>query len=246
MSRGAGAIVTRWATSSPIARGARSLRQGAPPAAGRRCRTSVMTPLTAMRGLTSRRCRCGAQSRPGDRDRYLDHRRGTHRLSGSSAICSTSRGSRAACTGMTHEDVPVARAVRPRPVAARARTDDEIDQVRERDRTGARPPTAIPIASTGAAEPGRQRAAHTPTAARSRSRRTWPRQLRLRVRNSGEGIHPDHLPLLFDRFYKTDAPAKHQWQRVGAVDRESDRRAPRRIDLGGNEGGAGVRDTPAA
>ena len=56
--------------------------------------------------------------------------------------------------------------------------------------------------------------------------------VRLSVTDQGSGIAPDHLPHVFDRFYKVDAgrAAGDGRQRAGPVDRQSDRRTPRGDD----------------
>ena len=91
-------------------------------------------------------------------------------------------------------------------------------------------------ARTGAAEPGGQRAALRParTAVELRAARRGERGRASPCATQGPGIAPEHLPHLFDRFYKAEcrarpsARARRQRQRPRPVDRQGDRRAARR------------------
>ena len=121
----------------------------------------LMTPLTAMRGYVETLSMPELHSRPGDARPLPRH----HRRGNASPRADRRRPARPrAARRRRHRDASRgragARAVRPRALAARARADDAIHHVRERDRAGRRNGLRRSRSPrTGAAEPGRQRAA---------------------------------------------------------------------------------------
>jgi two-component system sensor histidine kinase BaeS len=171
----------------------------------------LATPLTAMRGYVETLSMPELNLDQATRDRYLgiiDEE--THRLERIIGDLLDLARLEGGGTAMKHEDVPV-RALFDRVHSRHERelTTRSIDFVSE----------IGPGAETAYGDPDRLEQAlqnlaanalrHTPDGgAIALSAEVAGGRLRLRVRDSGPGIHPDHLPLIFDRFYKADASRK--------------------------------------
>jgi signal transduction histidine kinase len=171
----------------------------------------LMTPLTAMRGYVETLSMPELKLDQETRDRYLhiiDEE--THRLENIVGDLLDLARLEGGGTAMRHEHVPVSALF------------DRVQSRHERELT-ARHITLRrdigPGADTVFGDPGRLEQAlqnlaanalrHTPDAGElAMSSEIVNHKLRLRIRDSGPGIPPEHLPLIFDRFYKVDASRK--------------------------------------
>ena len=168
----------------------------------------LMTPLTAMRGYVETLSMRELDLEQGTRDRYLhiiDEE--THRLERIVGDLLDLARLEGGGTTLQRDDVPV-RALFER---VRARQEREL-LARDITLTG----NIGPGAETVFGDPDRLEQAlqnlaanalrHTPNGGSIvMSSDIADDRLRLRVRNSGTGIDPAHLPLIFDRFYKADS-----------------------------------------
>ena len=171
----------------------------------------LMTPLTAMRGYVETLSMPELSLDQATRDRYLQIiNEETHRLERIIGDLLDLARLEGGGTTMRHEHVPVSALFE----RVQSRHERELSTRQIALVTGIEPNAEMVYGDPDRLEQALQNLAanalrHTPDGGRiSMSSTVAGDKLRLRVRDSGSGIDPAHLPLIFDRFYKADASRK--------------------------------------